>query len=666
MSFDWNNDLWILETEQPTHACAPPYIGNGRLGMRLGALVLGTDRNAPPLTTAGSETCIVGTPRFDHTYPLQAFAAHGRDGGQLCLPSWANIDLTVGGGRFEPATLETSSTRPIRTWLDLQSGEAGLDGVWRLASGAPHVRIRLLLPRSRPHGGVWELELEGLTAPTEIEFGYAGAHCLDRLEQTYRHFAGDLRGTFTTRSRGRTIETGLRWTCECDGEFVTSVHLDRPGSATVRLATSGRKLRLRVYCSIRGGTETLGPTDVRDDLNALQRDVEDGSLWVENREAWRRLWTDALDVTALPLDRQEQRFLLAQQFFLLASYDGAGHPTAPLGLSSNQWGGQMLWDSDLWHFRALNALWPSLAQQPVRARLAMLPAARRHAASLGLKGAWFGWMCDENGEETAPAHYRTEIHVNAWIALAAWESARRINDPAWMAEVFPLLHDLADAICSRTVRDDGGAWHLLQVLPPDESVVENPSNPGTCDDSVSTNLAFAAALRAATDAARRVGHLQPALWREVANGLVILPPGEHDIIPEYRGYSGHNIKQADLILAFYPLSLQQGDEVVQANLDFYRQKILWGPLMTEQIDACIRLQRGFGDRAEILRDLVKRYRRYVRGKFEVPYECVDNSNSIMLTACGGLIAALVYGWFSNGKSWEHDRISRIGSRKFHN
>lgn len=289
----------------------------------------------------------------------------------------------------------------------------------------------------------------------------------------------------------------------------------------------------------------------------------------------------------------------------------------------------------------------------------MLPAARRYAASLGLRGAWFGWASDEDGNETAPEHYRAEIHVNAWIALAAWESARRVGDPSWTTAVFSLLRDVADAICSRAARDDTGQWHVLGVLPPDESVVENPENPGICDDNVTTNLAFATALRAASDGARRIGESASPLWREVADGLVLLPPDAEGVIPEYQGYSGHQIKQADLLLSFFPLNLNQSDEVVRVNLDYYQRKILWGPLMTEQIDACIRLQRGFGERSTILRNLLRRYRRYVRGPFEVPYECIDNSNSIMLTACGGLLAALIHGWFGVRESRDLERLPRL-------
>ncbi len=80
MPLGWNDDdAWILRTEQPLHGCAPPYVGNGRVGLRLGALILGTDRTAPPLVSARAENCLDGTPQFDHSYPLQAFAAHGRD-----------------------------------------------------------------------------------------------------------------------------------------------------------------------------------------------------------------------------------------------------------------------------------------------------------------------------------------------------------------------------------------------------------------------------------------------------------------------------------------------------------------------------------------------------------------------------------------------------------
>jgi len=654
MPLDWNdNDAWILRSEQPLNCCAPPYVGNGRLGLRLGALILGTDREAPPLTSAEAEVCREGNPPFDHSFPLQTFAAQVRDRFLYCLPSWANIDLRVSGQSFQPRGLDTSA---FTTSLDLRTGEAALNGVWCCGRASVEVAIRLLIPRGRINGGFWELELAGLEEPAEITFGLAGSHLAGTLSQSYRVVGGDVIGTARTSDRGRTVGLGLRW--QAGGADAPEISTN--GEAIIRLRSTGSRLHLRVFHAVCGGTEAWDESQLMADLATLDRGFQDGSIRVENSSRWRELWADALDVTALPLDARDRLFLLAQQFYLLASYDGSESPTAPLGLSGNQWSGQMLWDTDLWHFRALNALWPKLARQPVRARLGMLPGAKRRAAELGLAGAWFGWMCDEEGNEIAPHEYQSEIHVNAWIALAAWESVRRSDDRAWQEEVFPLLSSIADATCSRAERDADGAWHIRKVVPPDESVAENKRNPGVCDDNVSTNLAFRGALRAAVACARQLGREPAALWSEVADGLVILAPGSHGIIPEYSGYKGHQIKQADLILAFWPLESEYAEGVILVNLDYYRERCgTGGPLMSAQIDACIRLRHSLGSREEVARDLLTRYRRHVRGAFEVPYECINNSNSLFLTGCGGLIQAFVHGWFDVRQPEDFARVPRL-------
>ena len=82
--------------------------------------------------------------------------------------------------------------------------------------------------------------------------------------------------------------------------------------------------------------------------------------------------------------------------------------------------------------------------------------------------------------------------------------------------------------------------------------------------------------------------------------------------------------------------------------------------MTDQIDACICLRRGFGQREKVLYELIARYRTYVRGPFEIPYECVCNDNSLMLTGCGGLIQALTYGWFAVSDMDDLKTVPRLG------
>lgn len=645
MPLAWNApDAWILSTEQPTFACAPPYVGNGRLGLRLGALILGTDRGAPPLTGAGAEACHLAVPRFDHSWPLQSFAAHGRDGFQHCLPSWAQLRLRIGNSEFRPGCVVTGSRRPLTTSLDLRTGEAGLDGAWMVDGRAVAVRIRLLIPRSIPHGAFWELELDGMPAAAEVEFGLDGDHLVDDLDQEYRIGNGELSAELRTRRRGRAIALGQRW--QAEGATVAGVDC-AAGHARVRLVSTGPRLRLTVCYACHGGTEAGGAREVAADLDALQRGLLDGSLRRGNERLWRALWDRGLDVTALPLPPVDRRFVLAQQFYLLASYDGSAHLVAPLGLSGNQWRGTQLWDADLWHGRALAILWPSLARQLLRARLAMLPAARERARALGLRGARFPWMSDEEGAELTPeGPYREELHVNAWSMLLAWDLWRTTGDRAILEEAWPLLAEVAEFWCARSERGADGTWHLRRLLGPDEAVHENPRNPQLCDDNLATNLAVRTALRAATAAAGILGRTAAAEWEVVAAGLALQQPDDAGVIPEYAGYDGHAIKQADAILAFFPLDLRLPPEQVEATVAYYHERMLSGPLMSEQIEAAIRLRLGREAKEAVLGDLVRAYRRCVRGAFEVPYEVNCNSNSVMLTACGGLLNALACGWWA--------------------
>ena len=645
MPLSWNDDeAWTLSTEQPTFACAPAYVGNGRIGLRLGALILGTDSEAPALTGAGPEVCHLAVPRFDHSWPLQSFAAHGRDGFLHCLPSWAQLAMKIGRHEFRPGRAITGSRRPLTTSLDLRTGEAGLDGDWMVDGGAVKVRIRLLVPRSCPHGAFWELELNDLPEPAELEFGLAGDHLAGDFEQSYRRDGDVLAARLRTRRRSRDLAIGLRWHLE--GASVAEVDCTAT-HGRIRVVSEEPRLRLRVLYACRGGTETGGPTEVAADLDCLERGLDDGSLRRENDRRWRELWATGLDVTALPLSAIDRKFLLAQQFYLLASCDESDNLAPVLGLSGNQWQGAQLWDNDLWQGRVLAILWPRLARRIVRARLAMLPAARERARSQGFRGARLAWMSDEDGGDLTPeGPYREELHANAWAMLLAWDLWRVTGDRSGLLESWPLLHDVADFWCSRAERDADGSWHLRRLLGPDEAVHENPRNPQLCDDNFATNVAVRTALRAAIAAADILGLVPEPAWSEVAGGLYLQQPNDCGVIPEYTGYDGHPIKQADAILAFFPLNHQVPMETIQATLDYYHDRMLCGPLMTEQIEAAIRLRLGREDKQAVLADLLRAYRRCVHGPFEVPYEVACNSNSVMLTACGGILLALACGWWA--------------------
>ncbi|MEM8737064.1 MAG: hypothetical protein AAGG38_01105 [Planctomycetota bacterium] len=640
MPLDWDDDtLWVLRDRQPLLGAAAPYVGNGRLGVRLGVLGLGTDPQAPPRGGAGPETPAAANVPGDESFPLPCFAAFARDGRQLDLPSFTHVDLRHGDDRLRPGTARTSSRQPLTTSLDLRTGEASLVGRWRSGSAGVEVKARLLVPRSVPHGAVWELELAGLEHETRVGFGFHDGHVRADLPIDWSPTDRGVIGQAQTRTKGRALHFGMRWACE--GGSVT------PDGAWAQAVTRGATLRLRVHVAIHGGTEAGGAAEVARDLDVLESGLADGRLRSENRKVWRSLWQRAPDLSDLPVSRPRLRMLLAQTYYLLASYDGSDHPVAPLGLSGNNWGGNQLWDTDLWHFLGLYTAWPDLARQALRARLKMLPSARALAAAEGHPGARFGWVSDEDGRDDTPPHYRQELHVNGWVMLMAWNLYRRTGDRADLREAWPMLRGLADYWCSRCeAGDDPGVYHLRGVLGPDEDVVEVPANPGLVDDHATTNLLVRTALRAAVQAADVLGEDAPGAWSAVADGLVQMPPDARGVIPEYAGYDGHLIKQADTSLSFFPLDRDVSPRVKTATLAYYRDRNRWGPLMTDQIDGAVRMRLGIEDRGAVLTWMLEQYELFCRGPFHTPYEGVDNRVALMITGCGGLLAAITHGWWS--------------------
>jgi hypothetical protein len=566
------------------------------------------------------------------------YARFMRDGALLALPAWHMLDLTVDGARFQPGQ---GSFRG-ESVLDLRTGEASLTGVWNTRNrGEPgtssrvRMTVRLLLPRTVNHGGFYELSVQG-SAETKIAatIGWT-AHHLPELGLAWRPAQNRVLGDGTTRGKARPVRLAAQLELP-SGHAEEAAGLPL-GDAGWTVTGDGGHLDLALCATLHGGMEPGNPDVGRDiDLARLVAGRADGSLRRENAAAWDALWAEAFDVNTLPVpDRQ---LVLAQQYYLLASSDESPWPTGPLGLAGNSWRGRQMWDNDLWIFRALLPLWPRFAESMLATRLRQLPEARKTAGRAQLRGAMFG-NGDEDGVNQDNARGRPEIHFATWPGLAVWDFWRATRQIDALRRYWPILRDTADFFASISTCDPDGSWHLRGIVPPDEYVAER--GPGACDDSVSTNLAVRAVLKAAGEAAAVLQEPAPPEWQTVREGLVIARPDAHGVIPEYTGYTGAPIKQADLILAFYPLGLAASPEVVRANLTYYGQRCdPFGPLMSQQIEGCVLLR--LGDRAAGLRTLMGAYRRNARGAFLIPTETPYNTNVGFLTACGGLLQALLY------------------------
>lgn len=639
---DWNDETkWsVTTTESDLPDFHPYHIGNGRLGVRVGPMLLDWNGDAKTLYTEdGPDSWGQLNPKF-----LFSLAKHGYDGGdQLILPAWNQAHLEIGGVEYS----ETAGRHRLRNTLDLRNGEAVCEDIWEYLPGRTvTVRLRLIVPRSHPCAAWYELKLDGLGEPAQLRFGLNAGQVAETFSTAVFSRQNDrVTGSCTTLHQGRSLVQGLRW--ESDGWKESQCDLGSD-HAWVSLSASGPGAGLvavyAMHCSVDGPNPDRRVAADLDALDASGRE-EAGE---KNGRLWREIWSTGLNFRHS--NRRWERLVLLNQFHLLASLGEEGnYSLAPLGLTRPGWNGSQMWDADFWLFRAILPLWPKLARSIVGFRRATLAAAQSNARAQGFRGALYPWKTTDDGSDKTPPHYKHEIHNNAWIGLAAWEAAGTPPDKSFLAAVsWPILEGIADFFVSRATRGSDGNWHILGVLPPDESVAEgHHTSTGTCDDNVLTNVGARAVLRRAIETARMIGRPAPPEWAGVADGLAVLPPGPDGIIPEYAGYNGHTIKQADTILAFYPFELEAGRGGVLRNLDYYHGKTdRGGPLMTTQIEALLTMLHG--DRERGLEHLFKEYERYVRGPHFIPFETPANANSIMLTGIGGLLQALIFGWFGAG------------------
>ena len=614
--YGWDNEeFWTITcTEADADGFVRPCLGSGFIGLRV------------PLTVAR-------TPEVAPVLPLSRGVYD--DGCQQFLPEWTALRLEIGGAVYRL----DAGRHALRQTLDLRCGLVTMTDRWEYAPGMTlTLTIRLLTSRRRSRGGWLSIAVSGATEPVTLRFGIDGTPVAERFAMRFTHAGETLIGEYTTAVQRRPVAQGLAW--RADGLTVTGYAAD-DAAATLTATCPAGDCRLELYqwlASYVDGDDVAGR--IRGELAAFAA-AAGATLLRENGADWRALWERAvaLRVRGAEIDQM----LAAHQFHLLCSLGTDPLPLGALGLSNMGWRGSNLWDADLWIFRGALPLWPELVRAIPAFRRATLAQAQAHAAQAGFAGAWYPWMPGDDGRNFSSPHYEQELHVNIWIALAAWDAYLMNRDPAFLRDTaWPVIAGIADFFAARAQRESDGCYHLRNVIGPNEAVTE--FGPGGCDDNLLTNYGVRRLMAMAEHAAALLGEAPHAPWGEVGARIFVQQPGPDGVIPEYTGYAGAGIKQADVILALYPLGYPASAEVVRANIDYYRAKIMdYGPLMTHQIESCLLMR--IGARDEGLDRLFAGMKLFSRGKHHIPFECIGNSGSIMLTGIGGELQALLFGYF---------------------
>lgn len=314
--------------------------------------------------------------------------------------------------------------------------------------------------------------------------------------------------------------------------------------------------------------------DVRNDAERLAffAAVEGPERLKERHLAqWRELWESDIVIEGDAQAQQDIHNMLYHVYSFIR--EDSGLSLSPMGLSGFGYNGHVFWDTETWVYPAVLLLHPGMARSLLDYRYDRLGAARRNAYQHGYRGAMFPWESAATGSEETPAHNlysQYEVHVNADIALAAWQYWLVTRDREWLREKgWPLISATADFWVSRVEprRDGGEGYELVNVIGADEWGV-NPGGGKNVDNNAYTTGAAMMNLDIAEKAARELGLKADPRWRHVRRGLRLERDSE-GIIRLHDTYAGEKTKQADVALLAYPLGLIKDKNDIRRNMEHY-------------------------------------------------------------------------------------------------
>jgi trehalose/maltose hydrolase-like predicted phosphorylase len=629
---------------------APTFTGNGLLGVRVPPAGQGYAKGTVP---AQSE--------------LAGFYAQPKGDVQqrINTPTWSTLTFADGGKAFDP---KGSGTKGWRQTLDLRTGIVTTQATWKAPNGhVTDLTYEVLTDRARPHVGLVRLtftphwsgtatvadRFDGTPANINVEGKKAKLST-----EVGKAWEGDAGYSETIKAVGTGIEATLA------NRLVTSTNLTAtttPTDASKRESVgrrldfpvnAGQTYTLTKYVAVADTTEGPNAGQVAREGAAEAAGIGYDALLEENAAAWAKLWAGRVEVRgngALAKD------VNASQFYLWSSTgEGIDWSISPAGLSSNGYNGHIFWDAETWMFPSLLAQHPELAEGMNDYRFDRLAQAKIHAQRTGWAGARFPWESALDGTEQIPppAHINSEglyeQHIVADVALAQWQYYLATGNLEWLrTRGWPVLSGAAEFWASRAKRGSDGGFHITHVTGPDE---ENPD----VNDEAYTNAAARTVLEDAASAAKALGEASPPQWAKIAAGLVVPVDSALGIHPEFAGYRGQLVKQADVTLMQYPWAFPMSAKVARADLDYYVPRSdPGGPSMTDAVSMIDTAALGVpGCSAYVFTR--RSYEPFIKDPFRQFSETREGGAFTFMTGIGGFLQEFLYGY--SGLRWQGDAV----------
>ena len=624
---------YLLTTTATGSGYAPTFTGNGVLGVRVPAAGQGYAAGAVP---AISERA--------------GFYAQPSGGIQqrASIPSWSTLSLSVGGQAFSPSTGKTTGYRQS---LDLHTGVISTSADWTAPDGrVTAISYQVLTDRARPDVGLVRLTLIPRWSGTAVVTDTIDGTPASLTSQTDKGWeTGSNHGDWiAVRAQGTGVSLAIASRLGLSADVrATSAELDATTAGSIGQQLSfpvrtGRIYTITKYVGIVSSQDGAEPATAAQVMASGAERTGFSALLRANDAAWAAVWQGRIDVFGNPALASAVN---ASEFYLWSSIrPGIAWSISAAGLSSNGYNGHIFWDADTWMFPALLAQHPELASGINAYRFQRLGAAEHHATATGYPGARYPWESALDGTEQIPppalenSEGIYEQHITADVALAQWQYYLATGDRRWLAQRgWPVLSQAATFWVSRATPDSGGSYHIDGVTGPDE---DNPD----INDEVYTDAAAAITLEDAITAAGLL-HLEvPAAWPSIASHLVVPLDSGLGIHPEFSGYLGQIVKQADVTLLQYPLGFPMPAGVAQNDLNYYVPRTdPGGPSMSDAINSIDTSALGSPGCASYVYTL-RSYQPFMRDVFDQFSENRTGGAFTFMTGIGGFLQEFLYGY----------------------
>lgn len=400
---------------------------------------------------------------------------------------------------------------------------------------------------------------------------------------------------------------------------------------------AGETYRFSIVGSVSSTAHTADPHNEAERLTIFAALERTERLLMRHNAEWAKLWRSDIVIEG---DPDAQRAVRSALYHLYSfAREGQAYSLSPMGLSGLGYNGHVFWDTELWMYPPLLTLKPEMARSLLEYRFERMQMAKQNAFSHGYAGVMFPWESDADGQEATPVWALTgpfQHHITGCVGWAFWKYYQVTKDKEWLrTRGYPMLKEVADFWASRVEREGPGKYHINNVIGANEWQ-EN------IDDNAFTNGMAKTSLQYASQAAQELGITPNPDWKIVADNIPILkfPDGT---TKENRTYDGVTIKQADVNLLAYPLTVITDPALIRKDLTYYEPRYSpEGPAMGWSVLATLNARLGNTDKAYDW--FVKSYKPNEVPPFGVLAETAGGTNPYFATGAGGMLQAVLNGF----------------------